>query len=165
MSPKVIIISLVVFFGVTIAGALLFSASQKPPATSAAYSDQDVDRPRAEVAENFFDLGEMSVKDIKTQDFTLKNSGTKPLQITNVSSSCGCTTGQIIYKGETSNEFSMHQKSGYVTEIAPQDEAIVRLTYRPATMPVYGPVEREVYVDTNDPANSKLTFKIKATVK
>jgi len=32
-------------------------------------------------------------------------------------------------------------------------------------MPVYGIIEREVYVSTNDPENPKLVFKVKATVK
>ena len=59
----------------------------------------------------------------------------------------------------------MHSQSGFVTEIAPGDTATVRLTYRPATMPVYGVVEREVYVTTNDPENQKLVFSIKTKVK
>ena len=59
----------------------------------------------------------------------------------------------------------MHTQSGYVTEIASGETATVRLTYRPASMPVYGLVEREVYVTTNDPANEKLIFSITAKVK
>jgi len=165
MSPKTIIISLVVFFTVVIGMALLFTSGQKPQPATLSFSTQDSDRPKTETSQTFFDMGEIKVSDVKQQDYTLKNTGTKPLQILNVNSSCGCTAGQIIYKGETSKEYSMHSQSGFVTEIAPGDTATVRLTYRPATMPVYGLVEREVYVTTNDPVNQKLVFSIKAKVK
>ena len=165
MSPKNIIISIIAFFVLVVGLAFLFTAGQKPEPAVVSFSAQDTDRPKVETAKTFYDFGEIKVSDVKQQDFTLKNSGTKPLQILNVNSSCGCTAGQIIYKGETSKEYSMHSQSGFVTEIAPGDTATVKLTYRPATMPVYGAVEREVYVTTNDPANQKLIFSIKAIVK
>ena len=165
MSPKTIIISVIAFFALVIGLAFLFTAGQKPEPAAVSFAAQDNDRPKAETAQTFYDFEEIKVSDVKQQDFTLKNSGTKPLQILNVNSSCGCTAGQIIYKGETSKEYSMHSQSGFVTEIAPGDSATVKLTYRPATMPVYGAVEREVYVTTNDPANQKLIFSIKAIVK
>lgn len=165
MSPKFILISLGVFVVLTVGVAFVFSSRQKPTSQANTFSTQDVDRPKAETTQTFFDLGEIKVSDVKVQDYTLKNSGTKPLQILNVNTSCGCTAGQIIYKGETSKEYTMHSQSGFVTEIAPGDTAIVRLTYRPATMPVYGVVGREVYVTTNDPANPKLVFGIKAKVQ
>ncbi len=165
MSPKTIIISVIAFFALVIGLAFLFTAGQNPEPAVVSFAAQDTDRPKAETAQTFYDFGEIKVSDVKQQDFTLKNTGTKPLQILNVNSSCGCTAGQIIYKGETSKEYSMHSQSGFVTEIAPGDSATVKLTYRPATMPVYGAVEREVYVTTNDPANQKLIFSIKAIVK
>ena len=165
MSPKTIIISLVISFAVFVGLVFLVSSGQKLQPATVAFSAEDTDRPKAETAQTFFDMGEIKVSDVKQQDYTLKNVGTKPLQILDVNSSCGCTAGQIIYNGETSKEFSMHSKSGYVTEIAPGDTATVRLTYRPATMPVYGLVEREVYVRTNDPTNQRLLFSIRAKVK
>ena len=165
MSPKTIIISLLAFFALVIGLAFLFTSGQKPAPATLSFSAQDSDRPKAETTQTFFDMGEIKVSDVKQQDYTLKNAGTKPLQILNVNSSCGCTAGQIIYNGETSKEYSMHSQSGFVTEIAPGDTATVRLTYRPATMPVYGVVEREVYVTTNDPENQKLVFSIKTKVK
>lgn len=164
MSPKTIIISLVACIAVAVGLAFLLTSGQKPEPATATFSTQDADRPKAETTQTFADLGEIKVSDVKQQDYTLKNVGTKPLQILNVNSSCDCTAGQIIYNGETSKEYSMHSQSGFITEIAPGDTATVRLTYRPATMPVYGVVEREVYVTTNDPAKQKLVFSIKAKV-
>ena len=165
MPPKTIIISIIVIFAVVTGLVFLFTLGQQPEPIAVSFSAQEVDRPKAETAQTFFDMGEINVSDVKQQDYTLKNAGTKPLQILNVNSSCGCTAGQIIYNGVTSKEYSMHAQSGLVTEIAPGDTAILRLTYRPATMPVYGLVEREVYVTTNDPVHQKLVFSIKAKVK
>ncbi len=164
MSTKTVLIYIFILIIMVVGAAFLFSGNQKPTPTNAAYSATDSDRPIAQVSERFFDVGDLKLSDVKVQDFTLTNGGTKPLQILNVNTSCGCTAGQIIYKGETSKEFGMHKQSGFVTEIAPGDSATVRLTYRPATMPVNGLVTREVYVTTNDPQNSKLSFSIQARV-
>ena len=165
MSPKTIIIWMLVSVVSVVGLAFLLTAGQTPAPATASFSEQDTDRPKAEITDTRRDLGEIKVSDVKVEDYIVKNVGTKPLQILNVNSNCGCTAGQIIYQGKTSKEFSMHTQSGFVTEIAPGDTATVRLTYRPATMPVYGLVEREVYVTTNDPANEKLIFSIKAKVK
>ncbi len=156
---------MLVFIVAVVGLALLMTAGQKPAPTTATYSSEQSDRPKVETGQTSFDLGTIKVSDVKVQDYTLKNTGTKPLQILNVNSSCGCTAGQIIYKGETSREFSMHSQSGFVTEVAPGDMATVRLTYRPATMPVYGFVEREVYVTTNDPGKEKVVFSIRTKVE
>lgn len=165
MSPKIIILSAVGFFVIMIGAALLISAGQKPEPPKAVFSSQDQDRPKVETTQIFFNMGEIKVSDVKQADFQFKNSGTQPLQILNINSSCGCTTGQIIYNDFTSKEYGMHNQSGFVTEIAPGTTATLRLIYRPATMPVYGLVEREVYVNTNDPDKAKLIFAIKANVK
>lgn len=155
MPPKAIIISLLVVIVFVVGFAFIFTGEKKIP----------TDRPQAETGQTLFDLGEIKVSDVKQQDFPLNNIGTKPLQILNINSSCNCTFGQIIYQGLTSKEFGMHAQSGYVTEITPGDAAVVRVTYKPAIMPVYGAVEREVYISTNDPSQPKLVFQVKAVVK
>lgn len=154
MKTKTIIISLVIFLGLIIGASFLLTSGQKPEPQVASSLKNEV-----------FDFGEIKVSDVKQKDFVLKNTSTKPLQILNVNSSCGCTTGQIIYKGKSSREFGMHSQSGYVTEIAPNTSATVRVIYRPATMPVYGSVQREVYLTTNDPDQQKLVFGVKAYVR
>lgn len=165
MSPKTIIIGMLIFIVAVVGLSFLLTSGQTPTPATASFSAQDSDRPKAETSNTSRNLGEIKVSDVKVEEYAVKNIGTKPLQILNVNSSCGCTAGQIIYQGKTSKEFSMHTQSGFVTEIAPGDTATVRLTYRPASMPVYGLVEREVYVETNDPAKSKLIFSITAKVK
>jgi len=58
----------------------------------------------------------------------------------------------------------MHNVSDFAGEVPPGKEVIIKATYRPSIMPVYGVVGREVYVNTNDPENPKLVFKVKANV-
>lgn len=131
----------------------------------ASYSATDKEKPVAEVKQDAADIGSMKVADQKSADFTIKNTGNKSLQLSNIVSSCMCTVGQIIYRGKTSEEFGMHAQSDYLAEIAPGEQAILRMTYRPYIMPVSGAVEREVYVDTNDPSHRKLVFKVTANVQ
>lgn len=107
----------------------------------------------------------MKVSDQKSAEFIIKNTGKKPLQLSNITTSCGCTVAQVIYRGKETQEFGMHTKSGYVAEIAPQTEAKIRVTYRPYVMPIYGQVEREAYISTNDPNSSKLVFIVAAKVQ
>lgn len=165
MSIKTIVLVVIGFIVITIGLAFAFSVPQKSTPATASFSIQDAERPKAETAQTFFDMGEIKVSDVKQQDFTLKNIGTKPLQILNINSSCNCTFGQVVYKDLTTKEYGMHAQSGYVTDILPGDTATVRVTYKPALMPVFGVVEREVYLTTNDPDRQKLTFSIKAKVK
>lgn len=165
MSVKTLVISFLVLVVAVIGLVFIVSGKQTPPPAAASYDSSSQDRPRVEVGEKFADVGEIKVSDVITRDFPIKNIGTKPVQIQNINSSCGCTSGKIIYKDFTSKEFGMHAQSGFVTEIAPGDTATMRLTYRPATMPVYGSVTREVYLSTNDPDNSRLIFSLKAIVR
>src|SRR3989338_3636953 len=165
MSFKMILVSLMGVVAFIVAVVFILTPGQKPPPATTSYSVQENARPRAEVGQDFFDLGEMKVSAVGQKDFEIKNTGTQQLQILNINSSCNCTFGQVIYQGKISKEFGMHAQSGFVTEIAPGDTATVRVTYRPVIMPVYGPVEREVYLTTNDPDNGKLIFRVKAIVK
>lgn len=166
MNSKMIIIGLVLFSLVAIVGSYFFLVSgQRPQVQIISYSVSDKERPIAEAKITFFDLGQMKVSDDKFANFKIKNIGQKPLQLSNVSSSCNCTFGQVLINGKESELFGMHNISDFAGEVLPGKEAVIKVTYRPSIMPVYGVIEREVYVSTNDPENPKLTFKVKANVK
>ncbi|OGK58411.1 hypothetical protein A3H86_04230 [Candidatus Roizmanbacteria bacterium RIFCSPLOWO2_02_FULL_41_9] len=164
--PKKFIIGIVFFSLVIVAGSyLLLASGNKPQAPIISYAVSDKERPNVAVKETSADLGTLKVSDEKAKEFIIKNIGKKPLQLSNITTSCGCTAVQIIYQEKISAEFSMHAQSDYVAEIAPQTAARVRVIYRPYVMPVYGVVEREAYISTNDPVNPKLIFKVKSYVK
>lgn len=166
MNSKILIIGLVLFSIVAIGGSYFFLVNgQKPQVSLISYSFSDKEKPKIEAKITSFDLGQMKVSDDKFANFNIKNIGQKPLQLTNISSSCNCTFGQVVIDGKESELFGMHNVSDFAGEILPGKEAIIKVTYRPSIMPVYGSIEREVYVGTNDPENPKLTFKVKANVK
>lgn len=165
MNNKIIIAGIVVFSLILIIGSyFLFAVPNNKQSKTLSYSSQDKDRPIVKVKETSKDFGKIKLSDNPEVIFTLKNAGTKPLQLSGISTSCGCTAAQIIYNGTTSREYSMHFKEDDTYEIAPQTEAKVKIIYRPSTMPVYGLVEREVYITTNDPNHKRLVFKIQAVI-
>ena len=165
MSTKTIILLTIGFLVMLFGMAFLATKGQVPTPDKQEYSKEEKDRPKAEVKENFKDIGEMKVDEIKEVSFSLKNIGNKPLQILNINSSCNCTFGKVLYKDVETKQFGMHKQSGYVTDIAPNDTATVKVIYNPSIMPIYGNVSRDVYITTNDPENSKLIFTLKTFVK
>ncbi len=156
-----IIVSLIILFG----SYFVISKTSSQEVKVASYTSSSKDKPKVEVKTTYFDLGKMKVSEQKTAEFSLKNAGNKPLQLFDITSSCGCTVGQISYLGKDSKEFGMHSVGSFETPIAANTEAKVKVTYRPYVMPVYGQVERQVFVSTNDPANPKLTFQVKAFIQ
>ena len=131
----------------------------------ATYGIDAVSKPKATVVSSLTDLGKMKVTDEKKAEFTLENTGDKPLQLFRITSSCGCTFGSVTINGVKGPEFSMHSNSNWTGELPPGQKAIVTVTYKPSIMPVKGEVTRAVYVSTNDPDNKELTFSVKAYVE
>lgn len=160
MSIKTLLVWLVVSLGLMGGITFLFSKANQPPTAQEVESGA-----RAVVSVATKNLGTIAVDSEQTVEFSLGNQGVKPLKIVRMSSSCNCTFGQLIVGGKESSEYGMHAPSGYLGEIEPGGTAIIRMIYRPKIMPVYGAVERELYVTTNDPTNPKLTFSITAKVE
>lgn len=129
------------------------------------YQTADSQKPVATFDTETKDLGKMKVSDEKTADFAVKNTGTKPLSLFNISSSCGCTAGVVTIEGVKSPEGSMHAKNSWIGTVNPGQSATVTVIYRPSVMPVKGDISRSVYLETNDPANKQLTFNIKTFVE
>lgn len=146
----------------------LFSVNEGKQSQAAAnvtsFSANDKERPEVVVSSTFSDLGNMKAKDEKAAEFTIENKGTKPLSLFKISSSCDCTFGQITIDEVKSPEFTMHSKNPWTGTIDQGKKAILNVIYRPFIMPVKGVVTRDVYVQTNDPAKSQLTFTVKANV-
>ncbi len=169
MSSKVLIIGGIVFMIVLLVGSYFLVAGGSGSTPTAvkilSYTKDDKERPRVEAKSTSANLGNMKVNEEKEAVFTIKNSGEKTLQLSNIISSCSCTVGKLIINGKESEEFGMHAGSDYVGEILPGKDATLKVIYRPYVMPVYGPVEREVYINTNDPENPRLVFKVNTIVK
>ncbi len=60
------------------------------PLTAEKNADQ-VDMPKIELSQDFFDFGEMNQKESVSTEFVIKNAGDAPLLIRSAKGSCGCT--------------------------------------------------------------------------
>lgn len=95
------------------------------------------------------DFGEVTNGDVLTAEVVVSNSGSVDLVIEAVSTSCGCTTAQID-----------------PTVIAPGAAGTLIVTYDSGAHgpDEVGPIERQVFIASNDPLRSEILVKISATV-
>ena len=161
IDPFILGIAIVTIIALIGGTFLAFKATGKPLEL---YSASENERPQAEFNTKVQDLGQMKVSDVKSADFIIKNVGQKPLQVTNVSTSCNCTFAQLSINGKLSPRFSMHKNPSWTGEIEPGKEAKITVTYEPSLMPVKGTVERDVLFTTNDPQNQNISLKVTAVV-
>lgn len=161
-----------IFWGILLGIMLIGSISwaiiswSKPESGVAGYSTDDPKAPKIELAEKNFDFGKINLTDVAKHDFKIKNAGQNSLIITNLMTSCHCTTAIFKVSGQLdSPAFDMHQDAGWQGEIAPGQEAVVEAIYEPAKMPVKGQVSRVITFSSNDPANSQVQLEIVAEVE
>src|SRR3989344_3354702 len=89
----IVIISIVI-----IAGSYVVLRAKTPLAVSVTkYSTNDHQKPKVEIDRTSYDLKSIKVSDTASAKFTVKNTGNKPLQLFDISSSCGCPGGQEVY--------------------------------------------------------------------
>lgn len=123
---------------------------------------------KAQVEETSYDWGEIGINDGNVEKvFKIKNTGSATLKLSNVLTSCMCTTAQLSLDGDTSPIFGMHSKSNYVLEVPSGKTAELKVIFDPAYHGPsgIGPITRQVEVATNDPATPKLNFMLTAVVR
>ncbi|WP_163271152.1 DUF1573 domain-containing protein [Chelativorans alearense] len=116
------------------------------------------------------ELGVLAVEDVGRADFRLKNTGTEPIEFSQVRTSCMCTFAEIVLPAGKSPEFNMAMHNDAATNawkgvLNPGEEAAVTVIYKPALMPVEGSVARNVKFATTDPQNPVVELGVHATVK
>lgn len=122
----------------------------------------------AEADDKYFDWGEIKMDDgVVEKEFDIKNGGTETLTLSNVVTSCMCTTAFLEKGDEVSPEFGMHTKSRYQLNLESGESAKLRVVFDPAFHGPegVGPITRQVTVETNDPNNLKLTYTLSAMVR
>lgn len=102
-------------------------------------------QPRAVVDEPVVDVGEAIRGDEVEHTFRIANEGDRPLEITEVKPTCGCTVAD------------------YTRQIAPGARGKVVATL--STKALRGPVAKTISVYTNDARNPQIELVIKATVQ
>ena len=148
-----------------VVAVLIFAFQTTPENKMTTYETTQSERPKIKIESTNIDLGTMKVSDTKSEEISLENIGKKPLQITNVSTSCGCTSAQLVINGEESPVFSMHGNTPWIGEIAPGEKATLKAIYEPAKHPVQGKSEKTILFKTNDPENSEVQINLTAIVE
>lgn len=115
------------------------------------------------------ELGTMSVDEVRSANFFLTNTGTAPVEISQVGTSCMCTFAEIALPGEKSPRFNMAMhnspsENAWTGVLNPGKTAVVTVIYQPALMPVEGSVARTVKFATNDPQNPQVELGVHATI-
>jgi hypothetical protein len=101
-----------------------------------------------------------------THVFEIENRGTGELDLANILTSCACTSAQITIEGVASPYFGMHSTSSWVGKLAPGKTATLSIIFDPLFHgpDAVGPIERLISMDTNDPENENLEFKLTGDV-
>lgn len=165
------VVGILVVAGVLVGGGLLFSKLSGSSGNSAQVADTRSagGTPSLQIETTDLDLGTLSVNEERVEEITLTNTGTGPLQISKVNTSCMCTFAQLIIDGKESPEFNMTmhmspQELNWVGTIPPGKSAVLRAIYRPRLMPQLGRIDRTIYFGTNDPAHRQVKVYMKAFV-
>ena len=155
---------ILIIIGIILLGGVIWQAN-----LSQTYNVDDKEGPALAVKPETMvqDLGNIKVSEEHTVEFELRNTGSQKLTIFNLETSCMCTFGQIIIRGNKSPIFSMamHGNPKWQGNLEPGQTAIAKVIYRPSLMPVQGRVERTFLFETNDPSNSAVYLSIKAFVE
>lgn len=102
--------------------------------------------PKIQVETPEYDFGDIPQQKAE-KVLRVKNVGAVSLEIKRVSTSCGCTKATIDK-----------------TVIEPNQGANLTITFDPTEMGEIGPVEKVVYVRSNDPVNDEIAITIKMNV-
>ena len=152
---------------------LLGQATVEPSRQSAAATNSGseyFEQAKVQIFQEERELGTMLVTEDRTAEFFLRNVGVKPLEISEVRTSCMCTFAQVIIGDEESPLFNMEMHNSRSVQswkgvVQPGLTATIRVTYRPSLMPVQGSVARNVKFNTNDLNRPIMELGIHATVQ
>jgi len=95
---------------------------------------------------NLWDFGAVKAEEVLQHGFTLKNDSDKPLNIKNITTSCGCTASEAKKKN-----------------LAPGESTTIEVKFD--SKGYSGEVKQYVYVNTDNTDNPLIRFIIKANVK
>lgn len=153
----IVFITLVILSG----GVVLVSQTSEGPKVTASKNA------RAQAKITNADWGAIPMnKGNVTKQFIIKNTGSEKLSFYNIRTSCHCTKAQLKTSTDESPLFGMDGFSSWTGEVAPGQQATLVVIFDPAYHGPQGvgPINRYVSLETNDSANSKLTFTVTGTV-
>jgi hypothetical protein len=125
------------------------------------------ERPQIAVEPERYDLGRVSIAaGVVSRSFELRNEGKADLVIEGISTSCGCTTAQLVVGGVESPIFGMHENPEWSGVLAPGESGELRVFFDPAHHGPEGtgPFTRFVLIESNDPINGRIKVKLEGEV-
>lgn len=162
---KTILISLILF--IVVIGAFVWFKSDKP---QIAAIDNAVVGEALVAKETSYDFGDIGIKNgLVNHEYILENANDRIVKISEVSTSCMCTSANIKVGDKTYGPFGMPGHGGGFAKagviINPGEKVIVKATFDPAA---HGPagigeVQREIYINTGGGQPLILGFKANVT--
>ena len=125
------------------------------------------DRPKIFIRPLHSDLGKVSKrKGVLELKVKLQNKGKSPLKITNLKTTCDCTTVRLKTKSHTSSAFSTEgTKAGWQADLAPGEKAtLIIVTDLSHAHLNLGHMVRTVEVRSNDPVHSLRKVEFEAEI-
>lgn len=113
-----------------------------------------------------YDWGEIGLQPANAT-LTVKNDGTAAVKITKLSTSCGCTSAALSIAGRTTARYSMdHGNLAPVNvSLQPGESGQLLVTFDPLFHEnTQGPVERVVYLRTDNPGQPEVEATLTANV-
>jgi hypothetical protein len=148
--PAIVVAVLVVALGA--AGAWIATQASPPPAASG----------KITVTPGEWDFGNIG-QAVVSHNFVIQNAGSSPLRLDGISTSCMCTSAELVYNGVTSPRFGQHNNPPWTLTMAAGTQGVLTVFYDPAVHPELGHFQRDVYILSSDPAQREVTVTIHAT--
>jgi hypothetical protein len=145
---------------------LLINESMKNEVKKELSRQAPEDRPKIFISPIFYDLGDVSFAGgvVKTT-LKIENHGESDLVLSDIDTSCGCTSASVTKDGNEGPVFGMKMHGtnpvGWSETLRPDEKAMLNVYYDPTVHPeLRGPVTRMVSLYSNDPVD----FKIDVTI-
>lgn len=120
--------------------------------------------PNIQVSPPNYDFGTITQEE-KTVSLAVSNTGDSNLEITEITTSCICTSAVFKVGGRTSPTFAGPTSQDEWSEtLLPGQQGTLEVTYDPTIFSDSGQITRAVYIDSNDPDNPTVDIYITATV-
>lgn len=126
-------------------------------------------RPALSVSPSSYDLGRISqARGIITVEMAVTNTGTGDLEISEMETTCGCTRASLIVDGKAGPWYGMRGHgewpTGWSARLRPGQRAALRVQYDPDAHGIYrGPVDRTVFIYSNDPQRPQTAVRLIGT--
>src|SRR5690606_33503406 len=106
-------------------------------------------QPKIQLDGDTFDFGTIPNDKPTTKEMPVRNVGNAPLELLNVSSSCGCAVAELKPEDKT---------------VPPGGQVPIRITFSPNRIPGFDSTKL-VTIQSNDPANRTMKIKVQTKIE